>query len=373
MKKSLIALAALAATASFAQSSVTLSGNIDAGYQSIDYKGVKVNGVANNGSSTSTIQLSGSEDLGGGLKANFKLNSDFDVTRNQSNTGSTVPTAGSWLNSEQKIGLSGGFGAVDFGVINSLALTAGGTGNNFGTAIGSGYRALYNTDVIGANGTAGNNGTSPARFDNTLRYASPVFNGFQLHLSTVTKNTKAGSNNFSTTQFNYDFAGVDEAAVTYANGPLNVAIATQKQKGKDLTQATANARALVDATLNTLAANYAIGNFKVFGLYQTSKVDDATYGVDRKLTQAGVDYVMGAVTLKAAYATLKNSKITSGDNTSDLLGLGADYALSKRTTAYVRYEKIDDGANAVANPTQLTAVTGDNTRTRTAIGVRHSF
>lgn len=369
----LMATCALYTSAAVAQPTVTLSGLIDAGYQSHNYKGQKVDGVAHNGSATSTIQLAGSEDLGGGLRASFKLNSDFDITRSQSNTGSTVPTAGSWLNGEQRIGLSGGFGAVDVGVINNLALTAGGTGSNFGTGIGSGFRGLYNTDVLAANGTAGNNGASVVRFDNTLRYTSPVFSGVRLHVSQIGKNTNSSATNFNTTQFNYDFAGVQEAAVTYSQGPLNVALATQKQKGKDLNQSTANPRALVDSTLNTLGANYTVGAVKVFGLYQTSKVDDATYGVDRRLTQVGADYAMGAVTLKAAYGVLKNNKITSGDNTSELLGLGADYAMSKRTSLYARYEKITDGANAVANPSTLAAVAGETSRIRTAVGIRHTF
>lgn len=378
MKKILVSAALLATcalynTAAYAQPTVTISGLIDAGYHSHNFKGQKVDGVAHNGSSTSTIQLAGSEDLGGGLRASFKLNSDFDITRSQSNTGSTVPTAGSWLNGEQRVGLSGRLGAVDVGVINNLALTAGGTGSNFGTGIGSGFRALYNTDVLAANGTAGNNGASVVRFDNTLRYTSPVFNGVRLHVSRVGKNTNSSATNFNTTQFNYDFAGVQETAVTYSKGPLNVAFANQKQQGKDLSQSTANARALVDSTLNTLGANYTMGAVRVFGLYQTSKVDDATFGVDRRLTQAGADYAMGAVTLKAAYGVLKNNKITSGDNTSELLGLGADYAMSKRTALYARYERINDGANAVANPSTLAAVAGETSRIRTAVGIRHTF
>jgi len=165
MKKTLVAIASLAAVSAFAQSSVSITGNIDAGFQANTYKGVNVSGIANNGASTSTIQLNGVEDLGGGLRATFKLNSDFNPTAGQGNAGyggvatgqsagitSTTGVAGSsgsWLNSEMKFGLAGGFGEIYTGVVNNLTLDAGGTGNPFGTAIGSGFRALYNTDVIG--------------------------------------------------------------------------------------------------------------------------------------------------------------------------------------------------------------------------------
>ncbi len=69
MKKTLIALAVLTVSgASFAQSSVQIDGVMDVGLTSIDYKGNKVSGIANNGSSTSQINFRGTEDLGGGLK-----------------------------------------------------------------------------------------------------------------------------------------------------------------------------------------------------------------------------------------------------------------------------------------------------------------
>jgi len=87
MKKSLIALAALAATASFAQSSVQIDGLFDAGYQAINYKGTKVNGIEGNGSATSQLNFRGSEDLGGGLKAEFRLETDFNAVSTNANTG----------------------------------------------------------------------------------------------------------------------------------------------------------------------------------------------------------------------------------------------------------------------------------------------
>jgi predicted porin len=388
MKKSLVALAALAATSAFAQSSVTLSGNVDAAYASISYKGQKVSGITNNGSSTSTIQLSGTEDLGGGLKANFKLNSDFNVASTNGNAGyggvATVQAAGtttttgaagssgSWLNSEQFIGLSGGFGTVQAGVVNNLSLSAGGTGNPFGTAIGSGFRALYNTDVIGTMGAAGTAG-SVVRYDHSIKYISPAINGFSLALYNVSKNDKASSDAFSTTFGNYDRAGVTETALNYNQGPINVSYASQSAKGRDISQLNASTGVLVNTTLNTLGANYTFGNTTAYLLNQTSEATTTSATTrDTKYTSFGVKHVMGATTLLAQMGTLSNDVTNTADK-SKLTGLGADYALSKRTNAYFRYESIDDKNGYVANPSKLAAVTGDNKRTRTAIGVRHSF
>ncbi len=383
MKKSLVALAALAATSAFAQSSVTLSGNVDAAYATINYKGQSVSGITNNGSSTSTIQLSGTEDLGGGLKANFKLNSDFNVTSTAGNAGyggvmytssatGAAGSAGSWLNSEQFVGLSGGFGTIQAGVVNNLSLSAGGTGNPFGTAIGSGFRALYNTDVIGTMGSAGTAG-SVVRYDHSIKYISPTMNGFSLALYNVSKNDKASSDAFSTTFGNYDRAGVTETALNYNQGPINVSYASQSAKGRDISQLNASTGVLVNTKLNTLGANYTMGNTTLFLLNQTSEATTASAKTrDTKYTSFAVRHVMGATTLLAQMGTLSNDVTNTADK-SKLTGLGADYALSKRTNAYFRYESIDDKNGYVANPSKLAAVTGDNKRTRTAIGVRHTF
>src|SRR5690606_19846706 len=73
MKKTLLALAAIAASsAAFAQSSVTLYGVVDASLESV--RGDKtVTRVSSDNLSSSRFGLKGSEDLGGGTRANFAL------------------------------------------------------------------------------------------------------------------------------------------------------------------------------------------------------------------------------------------------------------------------------------------------------------
>jgi predicted porin len=376
MKKTLIALAAVAATgAAFAQSTVTLSGNIDAGYAALNYKGGKSGGITNNGSSTSTIQLSGSEDLGGGLKANFKLNSDFNPTTTRGNTGSGATTAadntaGSWLNSEQRVGLSGGFGAIDFGVINNGSLTAAGRGTPFGTAIGSGFRSIYTTDALTAAAS------SPVRHDNSARYTSPTFSGFGLQYYFVKKNTKATATTFGTTFGAYDTTGISEITATYGAGPLSAAVAFMQQDAVGT-----NATLAAKGKLTTAGANYAFGPVTAYAMYQKAKADsvNADGALDRTTTFLGVKFVEGphAVMAQVGTAKLDASNLPAANaqvegQKSKVLGLGYDYSLSKRTTAYVRAERITDKAGMVA-PRATIDVAGNNKISRTAVGVRHTF
>jgi predicted porin len=340
MKKSLIALAALAATGAFAQSSVQIDGVMDVAVTSIDYKGNKVSGIANNGSSTSQINFRGTEDLGGGLKANFRVETDWNTVSNSANSGSTVPTAGTFGNGELRVGLAGGFGTIDAGAVNYNSLISGLTGQPFGTAIGSGFGATSARLV---------------RSDNSINYKSPSFGGLTVSLYNAQKQTKASGSTYSSTFGAYDFTGSDEVNVSYNNGPIAASYTNLKQKAADGSS----------TTFDTLGANYALGAAKLFVLVQNTKNSANT--TDNSYVALSGTYTMGATTLMASAGTFENKAGTK----SKLAALGADYALSKRTAVYARYESIDDKAGAIA---AAATIDGAGTkRTRTAVGVRHAF
>ena len=380
----------MAATGAFAQSTVTIDGSYDAGFQAIDYKGAKVNAIGNNGSTTSQINFRGSEDLGGGLKAEFRVETDWNTVSNNGNTGAkkadgTLAAASTFGNGELRGGLVGGFGRVDFGAINNAQLDAYLTGQPFGTAIGSAFRGVFSTDAASAMGA------SVVRFDNSARYITPNFNGFSASVLGVQKNSKANSSNFSTTTGNFDYAGVQEFSLRYNNGPINAIVASTKQDlaGTGLTAFTAGTapafgttatadNTVSSATNTTLGANYTFGDFTVYLLNQTAKnslVSNGSATVDRSVTTVSGKYTMGSNVFIAQAGTAKNN-IASAANTGNtsIFSLGYDYNLSKMTSIYVRYENLGDKAALTTAPTQIAAadMTG-TTRTRTALGLRGGF
>ena len=108
MKKTLIALAAVASTAAFAQSSVTIDGMVSLGVVKTNDKEAALDSL--NG--TNQIRFRGVEDLGGGLKANFVLAQRFSPeSGGNDGTANGRPT----FQGESTVGLSGGFGAVKVG------------------------------------------------------------------------------------------------------------------------------------------------------------------------------------------------------------------------------------------------------------------
>jgi len=367
MKKTLVALAALAAIGAQAQSSVTVSGNVDAGHQSVNYKGGKSSGITNNGSSTSTIGFSGVEDIGGGVKAVFKLNTDYNITSVQADGGSTVPTAGTWLNSEKFVGAQAGFGEIVVGTINTLSLVAAGTGTPFGTAVGSGYRTIYTSDALPTPGS------SAARYDNSLRFTSPNISGFTGNYYYVGKNTNATTTTFTTTYGTYDTTGVQAFSLLYNQGPANVNYTQQTEDAVGT-----NATYALKATIKTMAGNYTVDNLTAYAM--TQKATDTSGALSRNSQFVGVKYAMGNLTLIAqrGSAKLSASQFTSTTtyqvegNKSSVSGLGADYALSKRSNLYLRTESISDKAGMASARATIDTSTS-TTISRTAIGIKHTF
>ncbi|WP_161499736.1 porin [Limnohabitans sp. TS-CS-82] len=375
MKKTLVAIAALAAFGAQAQSSVQIIGTMDAGYQAIDYKGTSVTGFNGNGSSTSGFKFLGTEDLGGGLKASFIVGTDWNVVSRSANTGAATATTagdasattGTFGNGELSTGLSGKFGAVTIGHLAFNTLTTTGTGQPFGTAIGGGYGSIYRVNAA----------ASLVRDDNAFRYLTPTFSGFTGSFYKSNKQTKTGTGVAADTNFNaalgaYDKLGSQEIGVNYANGPLAASYSSLKQDSKSV------GAGVTESTVNTLGANYTMGAAKFMFLNQTNKNTGAATTattVDTAYTALSATYTMGQTVLMATTGSLKAKAGDFNGKKSTITGLGADYNLSKMTALYARYESIKDEAGVIsaAGNGNFTKAAGNDTRTRTAVGVRYNF
>ena len=304
MKKSLIALATLAAVSgtAFAQSSVTIYGKADIGVaRSI---GSSVNELKQ--AAGSRVGFRGTEDLGGGLKANFTYEHRF-----LPDTGAVANTS-SFFTGRSIVGLEGGFGRIDMGRDYSAAFWTALAGDVFGY------------DGVAANGGVAGAGYQTVRFDNVISYKSPTMGGLTLEASSALK--EAGAKNGSAIR------------VSYASGPIAASIATEK--------------GLAGQKFNGFGASYNLGVASVRALI--SKGESAT-GVESDGMLLGLVVPMGALQLKASYATLE----VAGKDTVQQMGLGARYALSKRTDVYTSY----------ANNSKSTAAKKNGIE----FGVQHNF
>jgi len=396
MKKTLVALAALASVTAFAQTTVTLTGTMDGSFVNYNLKGNSVSSViGSGGSATTAVIFSANEDLGAGSNAFFQYEIDPNLSETSNRTAGTSATGtGSNItssagNGQSFVGMSSAsLGSIKFGTPNLLTLGASGDGNGgFATAIGSGYR-ITSFDAV--------------RLQNSMKYESPVIQGFQVSINYSPKNalqTNATGVGLTGNLLNQSNGrdGATEIGLLYANGPLSMKYAAlnmsqfakvQMAADPDLstTGATWTARPTGQSfKLNTLSVKYAVNSQLTANLfYQTIASDSLVAAVsaaettavyDRKTTGISASYaVTPVVTFMANFASAKNGAAASNSgnasSTTNVTGLGLDYNLSKTAVAFIRYERDSDSAG-------LRSVTGytanGTTYTATAFGVRKTF
>jgi predicted porin len=191
MKKSILAIAVVAASvaAPAAMAAPTVYGNVHLSLNAADND---VDGADNNlqmSSNTSAIGVKGSEDLGDGLKAIYKVEFGVNVLGKPDttpDTGAPNESDGVLNGRDQFVGLKGGWGTAKVGTMSSNYKRLGGK-----------VDPLYRTPLEGRaflqtqSGTLhGGRGVNRGRQTNTLQYVSPKMAGIQL----VANTTFSGSN-----------------------------------------------------------------------------------------------------------------------------------------------------------------------------------
>jgi len=407
MKKSLFAVAAATAFvgAAQAQSSVTVYGLIDYGYQSGYQRNVtgttgvianqNTSGFGGNGESTSRIGFKGNEDLGGGASAFFTveaaLNTDQGGILNSGATGNRQMFVGLG-----KKGLGNGSIGIQYTPVHEAVTVtdAGGANNQNGNVIydrtgGAGSAASQTVagTGMGLNSISGmsTNTSYTIRSTNALVLKSEKIAGFSAKAMLV----QGGKDSNTTTQ-TVDNSGWGLGA-DYTWNKLYVTAAYQSFNNQTLgggVFAPGYNGAGITPGVNThdnqqyYAATYDFGIVKAFAQYVNRKVTNYTNPnnyVARSAQQVGVRAPI-TPTIQV-WASAGTGSINAGGNAltpSKFNGwqLGSDYMLSKRTNLYAIY-----GQTATSNNTMATAY-GTNTAGSTqnsynassyAVGVRHTF
>jgi predicted porin len=383
MKKTLVAIAALAAFGAQAQSSVTMTGYFDRGYLATDNSNnaSDFKGLGSNAGTTGLV-IRGTEDLGNGLSAGFSIGTDFADLAGASQDGAATTASsiqtGGFNNAQSFLEVaSKTIGTLRLGTVNNEILTAatGVAAPALSTAVGSAYSSAFSTHDgynTGRGGNGGivnvaalgatNGGARGIRQANTIKYISPKFMDVTVAYGFVPKNENG----------TVDTVGVTDMSIRYAKGPLDIMYASLKFEVGATAPANGGLTANSDNTQTLLAASYAVmPTLKLHAGFGESKAS-ATTIANSKSTQYGVTYTMGNIDLMAQMASVDNkngltSPATGVAYTGDrkMTGLGLNYNLSKTTRAYVRYDnmKFNDGA---------LASNGDTIK-RTAFGVSRSF
>jgi predicted porin len=366
MKKTLVAMAAFAAVSSFAQSTVTLYGIADVWFGSAKGSFAGNSGLAGTptqtllntgGLSGSRFGLRGSEDLGGGLKANF-------VMENGHNTDTGANAQGGLMFGRQTyVGMSGGFGEFRLGRQYPAYDVARGSLDTMG-------HTSFSATVVG--GAWERVGAHYAfRTNNTILYNSPKIGGFSGSISYSLGEDKTATASAS---------NVISLHGLYANGPITAVIGYQNEKGADTPakaasftfNTTTGLATAVPATpavpgvslRNTfIGGAYDLGVAKINAGYNAAKFSnggnkDTEFGF-------GVAVPFGATTVSLGYGSAKEKANGGGTvEKGSTISLQAVHALSKRTDVYggLVNGKVENGAGVDIEKNRLVAV-----------GMRHRF
>jgi predicted porin len=363
MKKTLIALAALAATgAVMAQSSVTLYGVVDVGFTSVNNSGTGSTdntGLTSSNMTTNRLGFRGTEDLGGGLKAKFQIETSLAA---DAPAASSIGDRGAW------VGLEGGFGEVRLGREYSTTFWSGFLFSPFGTGgVGNGFGFANRVVAHGATGQA-----NPIWNSNAVTYSTPRMAGFQAHAQYAFDEIAAAGNDAGRS------AGL---RLNYSAGPLMAELAYSDTDGGATLAAASPVLGLTTSADHKSVVggvSYDFGVAKLMTNFGQEKATNAATGASiGKVTNFEIGAVapVGPGRLRASYNSTKiDITGVATDPKITKFAVGYIYDLSKRTAVYatVASLKNKNGASLALNgPASTNSVNGRSTGYN--VGISHVF
>ncbi|WP_077034317.1 porin [Pelomonas sp. KK5] len=356
MRKNVVGavLALLGSAASAQGSAITLSGLLDAYAGSVQPSGSRrVSAVNSGGMSTSWWGLEGREDLGGGLRAEFKLNA---YLRNDTGASGRFNGNETFWSRNAFVGLAGDFGSLRLGRDGAPNFLPTALFNAFGDSFAFSPLVIH-ADVPLYNGTgwdsvnAGDTGWS-----NQLRYMTPNLDGF------------VGS-------LNYQFGEVGSEAAhrnigagfVYSRGESGLGGFVHRVRMDNPTAGTVGVvkQGFAQQDAWMLSGKLGLGAAHLYANYEQATNGNLAPGAGELRSRTwslSADYALGAGKLLAAFARTRwsgDAAVALNGQARGTLSLGYDHALSRRTDVY-----------AVCMGDRIT---GHERGTSYALGIRQRF
>lgn len=331
MHKNILVLTVFAALvgAAQAQNGVIVYGSIDGGLRNqtnVDAAGGSKLSVGSNGQYyPNRLGFIGSEDLGGGVKVHFKLESGFNT-----GTGALDNAGGRLFNRSSWVGVSGKLGQVNFGHQYTIAFFTANDYDPFN------YKYAYIIPVSAA--------TAGGRYDNSIQYTG-TFGAYKVRAE-YAPGEKPGNAGTNTAK---------AVGLSYAAGSFNWGGAYSSRDVEGFSD-----------KHYTVGAAYKVGAVRVAAGYMDDKLATAS-GIDSTTKNAwgGLSYeVTPQIIVSGAYYQTKTA-VAGIDGARKLAILGVVYYLSKRSNLYadIDHSKLS-GRSRIGTQTSQTGV---------SIGIDHLF
>jgi len=358
MNKKLIALAvagACAAPVAMAQTAnpVTLYGRVYATFESVEASGgtaadvVRRNRVSNQ---ASLLGVRGTEDLGGGLKAFFQLETTFKPYQNDT----------TFADRNSGVGLQGAWGSVLMGRWD--------TPYKVTTIAVDPYGDLTLGGITAANSGSGARNVQ-AQFDrrdqNVVQYWSPSIAGFALRASYSANEARTASAKPRS----------NGASVTWTGGPIYAGLACH-----ELYDAAYGGITPPKQTATAVFGSVEFGPIKLGADYgEIKRTGEFTGGASitkQKHYLANIVWTLGNNQLSYQHQNSKNGDLTSVSEQPDCKvdDVGWQYNFSKRTFFLAQYVRIDNNSTATCNfGSNTLAIAAGQDPKGVSLGLRHVF
>lgn len=328
-----------------AQSQVQLTGMVDAYVGSMKMAGQeRVASVGSGGLTTSWWGIKGTEDLGGGLQADFNITAFM-----RADTGSMGRfDADPFFARDANVGLSGGLGRVGLGRGMAPNFLPTILTNPFGDSFTVSPLVLHANMTTAAWGGSNLTTSSDTGWSNQIVYSTPSLGGLKanLHYQFGEKSTQGDKSKKN--------VGLN---ALYFNGPLSLTAFYERSQ-------ISNPVSLAVMPTKSdwmLGGSYDFSVAKLYATYGQAKVKDQ----DRKNStySLGLDVPVSGTpgTFKAAAARTKAEQ-GNASGTRTTVSLGYDHFLSKRTDVY-----------AVAMYDKVSMDIPNKSGTSVLVGIRHRF
>ena len=294
------ALVLLAGSASVSAQTVTVYGLVDLGVAKVSRGAYQLTS-----NKSSRLGFRGQEDLGGGLRASFQLESEI-----LADTGAADST---FWGRQAWIGIGGEWGQVRLGRTKNPTDDIADEIDPFTTdgLVGDQTKAAWRAGVIGS------------RLSNSVTYTSPKISGVRVIAHTVLDELNPGGK-----------PGVGLVA-TYEGTDFGVVAGLQRPAVTTVGRRQASA--------SVLGVWTKLGDLKLSAGLSDGDSKRPTVGEFRGYL-LGAEYEMGDNVFRAAVSKLSNTIAGNKRTTSELMAVGYDYKMSKRTKLYANLyrEKVSD-------------------------------
>jgi predicted porin len=336
----LLAMASAAACAQSASSSVTLFGIIDANARVVNNGNGSLKSLSAGGVNTSRLGFRGVEDLGGGLKAGFWLETGINP-----DTGTTSDSSRFWNRRSTVSLISDAAGELRLG--RDFTPTYSGY-SNYDTFGSNGVGAVDKFFPSSFAGTSIDTGT---RADNLVSYFTPKnLGGFYGQLSVAAGEGASGKR----------YVG---GRAGYAAGPLDVSFALGETKVNPVIAGEDNVR------VYDFGASYDFGPAKVLALFGETK-----YGnFKNDVFEIGTIVPVGVGQIRASYVRSNAKGVGIDANDANQIAIGYIHNLSKRTALYTTFARVSNKGNATYAVATPPAITVGNDSKGAEFGIRHAF